>query len=340
MNALPRQTGGIIALGLLLAIGQLAGAGQARAEGTISIAQQFGIGYLILDVVQDRHLIEKHGKAEGLDIKVNWHKMSGATAMNEALLTGSLDVVSAGVPPALTVWDRTRGKQNVRAIASLGSMPNYLLSNNPAVKSIKDLTDKDRIAVPAAGVGFQSRTLQIETARLYGNADYKRFDDITLSLPHPDATAALISGGSVITAHFSSPPYQYQALEHANIHKILSSYDVLGGQATFNLLYTTQKFHDQNPKTYKAFFDALADAANIIKDDKHAAAQTYIRVEKSHLPLALVEKILNDPQNDFTITPQRTFIYAEKLYDLGVLKNRAASWKDYFFPEAYALPGS
>jgi len=334
MNVFFKRAGVVVALGLSLS------AINARAEGTISIAQQFGIGYLILDVVQDQHLIEKHGKQEGLDIKVDWHSMSGATAMNEALLTGSLDVVSAGVPPALTVWDRTRGKQNVKAIASLGSMPNYLLSNNPAVKSIKDLTDKDRIAVPAAGVGFQSRTLQIETARIYGNADYKRFDNITLSLPHPDATAALISGGAEITAHFSSPPFQYQALEHPNIHKILSSYDVLGGKGTFNLLYTTEKFHDDNPKTYKAFFDALAEAADIIKADKHAAAETYIRVEKSHLPLALIEKIINDPENDFTITPQKTFVYADKLHELGVLKNQASSWKDYFFPEVYALPGS
>ncbi|WP_203523464.1 ABC transporter substrate-binding protein [Sodalis ligni] len=334
MNSLFKRAGLVVALGLSL------GTINAHAEGTISIAQQFGIGYLILDVVQDQHLIEKYGKQEGLDIKVDWHSISGATAMNEALLTGSLDVVSAGVPPALTVWDRTRGKQNVKAIASLGSMPNYLLSNNPAVKSIKDLTDKDRIAVPAAGVGFQSRTLQIETARIYGNADYKRFDNITLSLPHPDATAALISGGSEITAHFSSPPFQYQALEHPNIHKILSSYDVLGGKGTFNLLYTTEKFHDANPKTYKAFFDALAEAAEFIKANKHEAAETYIRVEKSHLPLELIEKIISDPENDFTITPQKTFVYADKLHELGVLKNQAGSWKDYFFPEAYALPGS
>ncbi|RMU16956.1 Sulfonate/nitrate/taurine transport system substrate-binding protein, partial [Pseudomonas savastanoi pv. glycinea] len=32
-----------------------------QAEGKISIAQQFGIGYLILDVVRDQKLIEKHG---------------------------------------------------------------------------------------------------------------------------------------------------------------------------------------------------------------------------------------------------------------------------------------
>ncbi|QGY33154.1 ABC transporter substrate-binding protein [Pantoea cypripedii] len=324
----------------LLLLSSLFGSATASAEGQINIAQQYGIGYLILDVVRDQNLIEKHGKEEGLDIKVNWRTLSGATGLNEGLLSGSLDVVAAGVPPALTLWDRTKGKQNVKAIAALGSMPNFLLSNNPAVKSIKDLSSKDRIAVPAAGVGFQSRTLQIETARLYGNADYKRFDNITVSLPHPDASAALIAGGSEITAHFSSPPFQYQALEHPDIHKILSSYDVLGGPGTFNLLYTTSKFHDENPKTYRAFFDALAEAEQIIKADKAAAAQTYIRVEKSKLPVAFIQKMIEDPENNFTITPERTFVYADKLYQLGVLKNKAASWKDYFFSEAYTLPGS
>ena len=311
-----------------------------QAEGKISIAQQFGIGYLILDVVRDQQLIEKHGKELGLDIKVDWNSISGATAMNEALLAGALDVVSAGVPPMLTIWDRTKGKQNVKAIASLGSMPNYLLTNNPNVKSLKDFTEKDRIAVPAAGVGFQSRTLQIETAKQFGADQYKKFDDISISLAHPDATSALIAGGSEINAHFSSPPFQYQELQSPNVHKVLSSYDVLGGQATFNVLYTTEKFHDENPKTYKAFYAALAEAEKIIKADKPAAAQTYIRVEQSKLALPLVEKIVADPEIDFTVVPQRTFIYAEKLQELGVLKNKAASWKDYFFEEAHDSAGS
>ncbi|CCJ84500.1 ABC transporter substrate-binding protein [Cronobacter dublinensis] len=323
---------------LMLAL--IAATGTAQAEGNISIAQQFGIGYLLLDVVRDQQLIEKEGKKEGVDIKVEWRTLSGATAMNEALLSGALDVASAGVPPLLTLWDRTKGRQNVKAIAALGSMPNFLLSNNPAVKSISDLTDKDRIAVPAAGVGFQSRTLQIETARRFGNSDYKRFDTLSVSLPHPDASAALIAGKSEITAHFSSPPFQYQALEHSNVHKILSSYDVLGGKATFNVLYTTKKFHDENPKTYRAFYNALSEAAKIINADKNAAAETYIRVEKSRLPRPLVEKIVNDPDTEFTISPQRTFIYAEKLHELGVLKNKADSWKDYFFNEAWENPGS
>ena len=314
---------------------------QANAEGKISIAQQFGIGYLILDVVRDQQLIEKHGKQQGVDVQVEWASLSGATGMNEALLAGAIDVVSAGVPPMLTLWDRTKGKQNVKAVAALGSLPNYLLSNNPAVKSLKDLGEKNRIAVPAAGVGFQSRTLQIETARLFGKDDFKRFDTLSVSLPHPDATAALIAGGSEIDTHFSSAPFYYQALAaNKNIHKLISSYDILGGPATFNVLYTTQKFHDENPKTYKAFYAALVEAAQIIKADKAKAADTFIRVQKSKLAPELVRRIVEDPENDFTVSPQRSFVYADELQKLGVIKNKAASWKDYFFDEAYAGPGS
>ena len=316
-------------------------AGPAQAEGKIRIAQQFGIAYLLLDVARDQQLIEKHGKALGQEVAVEWASISGATAMNEALLAGSLDVVSAGVPPMLTLWDRTKGRQNVKALAALGSLPNYLLTNNPEVQSLKDLGPKDRIAVPAAGVGFQSRTLQIETARLFGKDDFKRFDEISVSLPHPEATAALVSGGTEISTHFSSAPFYYQALAaNPKVRKIASSYDMLGGPATFNVLYTTQKFREQNPKTTQAFYNALVEAEQIVKADKAKAADIFIRVQKSKLAPALVRQIVEDPENDFTVSPQRSIVYAQELHKLGVLKNQAGSWKDYFFEEAWARPGS
>lgn len=323
----------------LLSLGTAAAT--AQAEGTLRVAQQFGIAYLILDVVKDQHLIEKHGKQAGLDIKVDWAQISGASAMNEALLAGALDMVSAGVPPALVLWDRTQGKQNVKLVAALGTLPNYLLSNNPAVKTLDDFSAKDRIAVPAAGVGFQSRTLQIEAAKRYGKDNFKHFDDISISLPHPDATTALISGGLEVNAHFSSAPFYYQALErNPAVHKVISSYDILGGPATFNVLYTTQKFHDANPKTYQAFYAALAEAAAWIPAHKEEAAAIFIRQQRSKLPPDFVKKIIDDPENQFTISPQQTQVYAEKLHDIGVLKTKAGSWQDYFFPEAYANPGS
>ena len=48
-----------------------------------------------------------------------------------------VDVVRvAGVGPLLTIWDRTKGRQNVKGVASLGNFPYYLVSTNPNVKTI------------------------------------------------------------------------------------------------------------------------------------------------------------------------------------------------------------
>src|SRR5471032_1380628 len=157
----PRAAAIAAAVSLSLA----ATSGTARAEGHIRIAEQFGVVYLLLNIAQDQQLIEKQGKKAGLDIKVDWTQLSGGSAVNDALLSGAIDIAGAGVGPLLTIWDRTHGKQNVKAVASLGNFPYYLLSNNPNVKTIADFTEKDRIAVPAVGVSVQSRFLQYAAAK-------------------------------------------------------------------------------------------------------------------------------------------------------------------------------
>ncbi|RML43690.1 hypothetical protein ALQ95_01066 [Pseudomonas syringae pv. ribicola] len=117
-----------IGLGAALLTGTLVAPASAQAEGEIRIAEQFGIVYLLLNVVRDQQLIEKHGKQDGLEIKVDWTQLSGGSAVNDALLSGSIDIAGAGVGPLLTIWDRTHGKQNVKAVASLGNFPYYLVS--------------------------------------------------------------------------------------------------------------------------------------------------------------------------------------------------------------------
>src|SRR5829696_7814725 len=58
------------------------------ASTTIRIADQFGIGYLPLHVIRDRDLLAKHGREAGLDLGIDWVKLSGGAAMNDALLSG------------------------------------------------------------------------------------------------------------------------------------------------------------------------------------------------------------------------------------------------------------
>ncbi|QNK72955.1 ABC transporter substrate-binding protein [Variovorax sp. PAMC28562] len=336
MNRFARKSVSLIA-GLGLALGSLA----AHAEGQIRIAEQFGIVYLLLNIAQDQKLIEKHAKAAGIDAKVEWIKLSGGSAINDALLSGNIEVAGAGVGPLLTIWDRTKGKQNVKGVASLGNFPYYLVSNNPAVKTIADFTDKDRIALPAVGVSVQSRVLQLASAKQWGDRDFAKLDKISVALPHPDSAAAIIKGGTEINAHFGSPPFQEQELAgNPAAHIVLNSYQVLGGPASATVLYATEKFRNENPKTYKAFVDALDDAAKFATANPEKAADIYIKVGNAKIDRELLLKIIKGPEVQFKTTPQNTYALAEFMHRVGAIKNKPASTKDYFFDDAQNAAGN
>jgi NitT/TauT family transport system substrate-binding protein len=327
---------GSLALAVVLAAMSCAGlvmtSTSAHAEGRIRIAEQFGVVYLLLNIARDQQLIEKEGKKQGVDIQVEWTRLSGGAEINNALLSDAIDVGGAGVGPLLTIWDRTYGKQSVKGVASLGSFPYYLVSNNPKVHSIADLGAQDKIALPAVTVSVQSRVLQMAAAHQWGDAQYLKLDALTMSVPHPDATAAIISGGTEITGHFGNPPFSQQELAaNPKAHIILNSYDVLGGPASATVLYATQKFHDANPKTYQAFVAALADAAQFATAHPDQAADIYLKVNQSKLDRALLLKILTSPEVHLSVTPQNTFPLAQFMTRVGAIRNAPRSWQDYFF---------
>lgn len=314
----------------------------AAAETTeIRIAQQFGISYLPLIVMKEQHLLEKAVVEAGLPSPtVTWDQFSGAAAMNDALISGNLDIATAGVGPMIIVWARTHGSLKMAGIAALGAMPNLLTTSNPNIKTLADFTDKDRIALPAVKIGAQAVMLQMAAEQAFGEGQQNKLDDITVSMAHPDAAAALLGGSSEIDAHFTSPPFSNQELANPKIHKVLSNYDQMGGPATFNVLYAPDKFHAANPKTYGAILVALDRAMAVIKADPTAAAALYIKSENSKLTPAFVEGIIRDPANDFTATPLQTFKLAQFLYKTGAIKVAASGWKDLFFPEIHDRAGS
>ncbi|WP_374040130.1 ABC transporter substrate-binding protein [Massilia sp. IC2-477] len=313
----------------------------AQAEGKIRIAEQFGIVYLLLNVAQDQKLIEKHGKKQGVDIDVDWVKLSGGSVINDALLSGSIDVAGAGLGPLFTIWDRTAGRQNVRAIASLGNFPYYLVSTNPAVKTIADFSQKDRIALPAVTVSVQARILQMAAAKQWGKAEFKKLDPITQTVPHPDAAAAVIAGKTELNAHFGNPPFQDQELAgNPQAHIVLNSYDVLGGPSSATVLYATEKYVKENPKTYRAFIDALVEAAQFASTNPEAAADAYLRVNKGNIDRGLLLKVIRNPQVQFKVAPQNTLGLAQFMHEVGAIKTRPASWRDYFFAHPALDKGS
>jgi NitT/TauT family transport system substrate-binding protein len=204
---------------------------------------------------------------------------------------------------------------------------------------VKDFSGKDKIALPAAKVSIQAITLQMAAEKAFGSGNQGQLDKYTVSLAHPDAQQALMSGMSEVTALFGSPPFQENEIAQG-MHRVVSSYDVLGGPGTFNLVWTTKKFHDENPKLYAAFVGALDEAMTIINRDKRAAAEMYLRISKDKSSLESILGLLNDPEIVFTTTPQNVMKYVDFMLKTGAIKTKPGSWKDLFFPNIHGVAGS
>ena len=95
----------------------------------------------------------------------------------------------------------------VKGVAAMTSIPMYLNTKAPHLKSLKDLTPNDKIAVTAVKVSIPAIIMQMQAIKEGGKADYAKYDPYTVSLTHPDGVIALLSGKTEVTAHFTSPPF-------------------------------------------------------------------------------------------------------------------------------------
>jgi NitT/TauT family transport system substrate-binding protein len=299
-------------------------------KNSLVISKQYGLGYLPLIVAEEHKLIEKRAKADGLgDVKVEWATFGGGSTANDALLSGTADLVSGGVAPFVRLWDKTDGK--VKALASLNDAPIVLVSGNPKVKSLKDLTDQDRIALPSVKVSVQALALQIAVAKEFGVKNFDKFDHLTVTLKHPDAYIALIGGKSEITGHIGLEPYSSLELEDPKLHKVFSSYDYFGGPHTTNLVWTSEAFYSKNPKLAKAIVAALDEADNWIKKNPKEATKLYLASYASKESPELIERILLKELNYQTKPLPNITVFSDFLYETGATKHKAKDWKELFF---------
>jgi len=314
----------------------------ATAEvSVIRLARQPGLSYLPLAVMEHERLIEKHAAAAGIkDVRVEWSKFAAGNVMNDALLSGSLDIASGGVAPLITLWAKSNGQ--VRGVAAQTTSQIYINTRNPNVKTIKDFTEKDRIALPAVKVSVNAIVLQMAAEKAFGPGNAYKLEPLTVSRSYAEGSAALLSGAGEINSAASAPPFYYKEIATPGIHTVLKSYDVLGGPSTNNLIWTTQRFRDENPKLFAAFFDAYKEAIDLINKDPRKAAEIFQSTDrnKAYSIDELVMMLTDKSSMEFTIVPHNITKYTDFMYRMGSIKQKPDSWKDLFFPEVHSLPGS
>jgi NitT/TauT family transport system substrate-binding protein len=324
-------------LAMLLGIAVPAAQPADAEPATLRHGYQPGLPHLPALVMKNQKLLEACLTEQGLgSTHVEWYELAGA-AQTDGLLSGNLDFGSSGVTNLATMWAATHGK--VKAIASADAVPNDLVTTNPKVVNVKDFGPDDRISVPSVKVSPQAIMLQMAAEDAFG--DYRRLDSLTVSMRHEDAAVALLSGSGAVTSHFSAPPFQEQELADPKIHRVASSYDILGGPATVTVMTSTTRFHDANPLSAKAERCAVERAIKLINSDSEATAKIYLEEsgDTKTQPDAIV-KILKDPRMLYATVPLNIMKFVNFMHKIGELKAVPDSWKDLFFPEGQSEGGS
>ena len=334
---------GLAAAPAALAMPYLMRSSFADEVSSIVIVSQHGLPYLPLMVMSEFKLVEKHAQKAGLpSLKPEFKSLGGTQSLIDALLSGQMNFGVTGVPGLATLWDKTAGTANeVRALSAVQSMPFLLVTSRDGIKTIQDFNERDKIALPAVKVSSQALCLQMAAAKEWGQDQYAKLDPYTISRSHPDAAAAVMSKTNEINSHYSVAPYFNYELATPGVHMVLNSYDTLGGPTTNGVMIMSKKFRDANPKVSRAVYEALNEAEGFINKNAQDAAQIYVKEtnEKRNTPAQLA-KIISDPDNVWTVTPQQSMTYASFMHKVGTMKRLPSSWKDLYMPEAHELKGS
>lgn len=307
---------------------------------TVRLAKQFGIGYLPLTLIEEQGLIEKHAAAAGLEVETEWLRFTGGSGMNEALLSGNLDIAAGGTPPMLTIWARTQSNMGVKGVAALASMPLHLITFDPEITELADFDRSDKIAVPAVKTSIQAITLQMAAEKYLGEGHHADLDPFTVSMGHPDAQLSLMGGQSEINSHFGSPPFQNLEMKDERARKVVDSYDVVGGPHTFTVLWSRSEFVEENPEFMKVFMAALEESIGFIKDNPEEAARIWAGAEKSPMTHEEIVALITDEQTRWTTAPERLLPYVNYMARVGLIKEDTNDWRDLFFDTVTGGEGS
>ena len=124
----------IASLALVLAATGLTARSASAEVSELRLARQYGISHLAMALMDQLQLVQHQAEKAGLkDLKVTWNRFSDGPGMNEALLSGNLDIANGGLTALIVLWDKSKGAYI--GLSALSSMPAVLMTRDPAINS-------------------------------------------------------------------------------------------------------------------------------------------------------------------------------------------------------------
>lgn len=230
-------------LASLLALA-LCGCGQQEPP-SIGIAEQYGIAYAPLTIMKEKGFLEQ----ELPDVAIRWQQFGGPTAIRESMLNGDVDFGFMGVAPVLIGIDNG---MEWKYAAGISSNEVAIVTSRPEIKTLADFTGEDRIAILSPGCTQHILLCMLAEQQL---GDPMALDGQLVSMSHPDALQALLSG-TEITAHVATPPYLQQEVE-AGMSVMATGEEIMGRPFTFISCVAMTRFYEEHRELYDGFIRAL-----------------------------------------------------------------------------------
>ncbi|NIE73581.1 ABC transporter substrate-binding protein [Pantoea sp. Ap-967] len=325
---------------LTLALGFAALSATAHAEqNRVTLAIQYGYAYLPVTVADKLGLFQQQARAHGQpDASFEIKRISGAPAINDALISGNVDIGGYGLSGTLIAWEKTRRSLDVRALCALVAGDNALFVNDPTIKSLADFKADDKIAVSSPS-GQQALLLQMAAEHQFGPEQIHKLDHLMVSLPHPDATSSLVNKAG-IKGYIGPNPYSYQLAHDPRASKLFDFSSALNMRMTSGVLTSTGRFVDKNPQLSAAVVAAIDEANTYIRKEPRKAAELFLASEPSSLSLDQVEDMLRQVSGEWSVQPTGVMALADFMVRSGALKKAPDDWRAVFFAPVAAGEGS
>ena len=234
---------------------------QKQETPTIGIAEQYGIAYAPINIMKEKGILEQ--KLPG--VTINWQQFGGPTAIRESMMNGEVDFGFMGIAPVLIGIDNG---MEWKYATGISSNEVAIVTSDPDIKSLSDFSPQDRIAILSPGC-TQHVLLCILADEQLG--DPHALDSRTVSMTHPDAMQALLSG-TEITAHIATPPYIQQEVQ-AGMSVVATGEEIMGQPFTFISGVAMTDFYEEHRDWYDAFIEALDESIDYINDNMEECVQ-------------------------------------------------------------------
>jgi NitT/TauT family transport system substrate-binding protein len=193
---------GWVALAVMIGLSQ---PGLAETD-TMRILRPIDLSTLPLLVAEHEKLIEKQAAQRGLKPPTIRWSAPGKTGPLDSLTAGQADLAATDIVPFLIAADTSAGTpQQVRGLAALAQRPYVLVTRNPAIKTIRDFKETDRIAVPALKSSGPALLLQMAAAQEWGPESYGKLDPMMVARSDEAATEAIDPQGEIASHSRAAP---------------------------------------------------------------------------------------------------------------------------------------